>query len=703
VSKQRYKLANLNEIYGIALLAAGVLLGLSTFARSSGIVGVYVDSALQVLIGAGRYLLPIFIIFLGLSFLIEKPTFKAHSVGVGLVILSLSLFALFHLSVPQNHFFEARYLAAYGGIFGAVLAYVLTTLFAVIGAYVILSAGVIVGVLITTGISIRELVARVIENRRNRRERKRVRREIKIRRPELPEKRKVEPLPDVEAESGTRVTLESNIFTQPTKQLKIDIDEELAKATVYQLPPVSLLRKTATTRFGSKRGIKENSQLIEQTLRDFDITAEVTRVVKGPTVTRYELQLASGVKVNRVVALSDDIALALATADIRIIAPIPGKSAIGIEVPNEHRELVTLGDILDSEEASRFKGMLVAGIGKDISGRPILADISGMPHLLIAGATGSGKSVCINSILISVLTRARPDEVKMILIDPKRIELTLYTDIPHLLTPVVTNAKQAATALAWVVGEMEERFERLSEAKVRDIRGYNRLATRSKGLEKMPYILVIIDELADLMMVAPAEVEDAVCRIAQLARAVGIHLILATQRPSTDIITGLIKANITCRIAFAVSSQIDSRVILDSAGAEKLVGKGDMLFTTPALPKPVRLQGAYVTEAEIQLMTTYIKKQAKPEYKPEILEEAKKKFGYDFEDELYDEALRIVVESGQASVSLLQRRLRIGYARAARLIDMLEARGVVGPFEGSKPRAVLMTPEELTERKENLF
>ncbi|MDI6715781.1 MAG: DNA translocase FtsK, partial [Actinomycetota bacterium] len=427
--------------------------------------------------------------------------------------------------------------------------------------------------------------------------------------------------------------------------------------------------------------------------------ARVTKVVKGPTVTRYELQLASGVKVNSILNLADDIALALATADVRILAPIPGKSAIGIEVPNQYREIVTLGDILSAPESQNQKSLLTVGIGKDIAGNPILADIGDMPHLLIAGATGSGKSVCINSILVSLLMRCRPDQAKMILVDPKRVELVPYSDIPHLITPVVTNPKQAASALTWAVGEMEDRFQVLAEYGARNIDQYNSIIAKQKdeAIPPMPYMLIVIDELADLMMVAAGEVEDAICRIAQLARAVGIHLIVATQRPSTDIITGLIKANITHRIAFAVSSQIDSRVILDTPGAEKLVGKGDMLYSTPAFSKPIRIQGAFLTEQEIELCTSFCKKQAKPEYRQEVLEDRRSQFGFDYDDPLLDEAIRIVVNAGQASVSMLQRRLRLGYSRAARLIDMMEAKGIVGAYEGSKPRAVLLSPEELDE------
>jgi len=456
----------------------------------------------------------------------------------------------------------------------------------------------------------------------------------------------------------------------------------------------------------SEKELRHTAGLIEQTFATFDILARVVNWIPGPTVTMFEVEIAKGVKVNRVTALSDDIALALAAPTIRILAPIPGKSYIGIEVPNAGRTTVTLGDVLHTGLVADPRPLMLA-IGKDVAGETISADLASMPHLLIAGSTGTGKSVCINALIMSILMRATPAEVRLILIDPKRIELNLYNGVPHLYVPVVTEAKEAASALHWAVGEMESRLKKLQKAGARNIGQYNmavRAGKAPEGSEELPYLVIIIDELADLMMVAAKEVEDSICRIAQLARAAGIHLIVATQRPSTDIITGLIKTNITNRIAFAVSSGIDSRVILDTAGAEKLVGLGDMLFSTPAWPKPKRIQGAYVTEDEINAVVNHVKGQAEPDYHEEILHlKVTSSTGTldsdEDDDPLLWEAADIVVTGGMGSTSLLQRRLKVGYARAGRIMDMLEMKGIVGPPDGSRPREVQVDIEELESLK----
>jgi S-DNA-T family DNA segregation ATPase FtsK/SpoIIIE len=452
----------------------------------------------------------------------------------------------------------------------------------------------------------------------------------------------------------------------------------------------------------SDKELKNTAQMIESTLATFDIPARVEDWIAGPTVTLFEVKIAKGVKVNRVTALSDDLAMALATPTVRVLAPIPGKSLIGIEVPNEHRTTVTLGDVLTGGHTPDTSPIML-GIGKDVGGDRIVLDLAAMPHLLIAGSTGTGKSVCINSLLMSVIMRSTPDEVRIILIDPKRIELALYNGIPHLYVPVVTESKEAASALGWAVTEMESRLRRLQKAGARNIAQYNAAARDGKlpeGMEPMPYLMIVIDELADLMMVAAREVEDSIVRLAQLARAAGIHLVVATQRPSTDIITGLIKTNITTRIAFAVSSGIDSRVILDQSGAEKLVGLGDMLLSTPSLAKPKRVQGALVSEDEIMAVVEHLKKQGDPEYHEEILHLKSTVGGGasdagDDDDPLTWDAADIVVTSRMGSTSLLQRRLKVGYARAGRIMDILEQKGIVGPPDGSKPREVLADIEEL--------
>ncbi|MBE0446693.1 MAG: DNA translocase FtsK 4TM domain-containing protein [Actinobacteria bacterium] len=699
----------LQEVYGIAMITVGVLFLVSLYSASSGIAGRFVQQVLIWLFGIARHAVPLIMIGAGLGLIVRKVEVKSETMAVGGTLTFLGALSIIHLSVPLPKHFAKESLSEYGGVFGASISYVFRLLFADLGSYIIFGSAILIGIVMVTGVSLGNLFNSMAE--KGQLARRKLDDKIKGRKGGILLKL-VKPTKGMPTEISTPIMVETEpkstpqpvaidntLLTKPTTQLKIDIDKELAGATAYVLPPINLLKRTSGGGLKSSKDVKENSQALEKVLSDFDVDAHVVKVIKGPTVTRYELQLASGVKVNSVLSLSDDIALALATADVRILAPIPGKSAIGIEIPNQYREIVTLGDIMNSPQAQGHDGVLIVGIGKDIAGNSILANIGDMPHLLVAGATGAGKSVCINTILMSVLTRARPDQVKMVLIDPKRVELNLYADIPHLITPVVTNPKQAATALTWAVGEMEDRFQFLSEIGARNIDQCNDIIAKEKDpyIQPMPYMLIVIDELADLMMVAAGEVEDAICRIAQLARAVGIHLIIATQRPSTDIITGLIKANITHRIAFAVSSQIDSRVILDTPGAEKLVGKGDLLYSTPAVSKPMRIQGAFVTDQEIELVTTYCKKQAKPEYRQEILEDKRSQYGYDYDDPMLNDAIKIVVNAGQASVSMLQRRLRLGYSRAARLVDMMEAKGIVGSYEGSKPRAVLISPEEFDE------
>ncbi len=423
------------------------------------------------------------------------------------------------------------------------------------------------------------------------------------------------------------------------------------------------------------------------------------QVTKGPAITRYEIQPSVGVKVSSIVRLADDIALNLKAKSIRMEAPIPGKAAVGIEVENDRVNLVTIRELIETKEFQNSPSKITFAVGKDIAGTPVVADLKSMPHLLIAGSTGSGKSVCLNSIIVSILYKARPDEVKLVLIDPKVVELGNYNGIPHLLIPVVTEPSKAAAALSWAVSEMTERYRKFAELGVRDLDSYNEhIKTKDDETKPMPQIVIIIDELADLMMVAPSQVEESICRLAQMARAAGMHLIVATQRPSVDIITGVIKANIPSRISFAVSSQFDSRTILDMAGAEKLVGKGDMLFYPLGESKPIRVQGCFISDGEVHKVIDYLKEQVPDnEYATDVIQRIERSYESDTDDdtdELLQEAIETVVRAEQASVSMLQRRFRIGYNRAARLIDMMEARGIVGPSEGSRPRKVLMTEEE---------
>ncbi|PFH81025.1 cell division protein FtsK [Bacillus cereus] len=464
----------------------------------------------------------------------------------------------------------------------------------------------------------------------------------------------------------------------------------------YKLPSLDILKFPKNKQVTNENAeIYENARKLERTFQSFGVKAKVTKVHRGPAVTKYEVYPDMGVKVSKIVSLSDDLALALAAKDIRIEAPIPGKSAVGIEVPNSEVSMVTLREVLDSKANNHPEEKLLIGLGRDITGEAVLARLNKMPHLLVAGATGSGKSVCINGIIVSILMRAKPHEVKLMMIDPKMVELNVYNGVPHLLTPVVTDPKKASQALKKVVSEMERRYELFAHSGTRNIEGYNdhikEHNSQSEAKQpELPYIVVIVDELADLMMVASSDVEDAIMRLAQMARAAGIHLIIATQRPSVDVITGVIKANIPSRIAFAVSSQTDSRTILDGGGAEKLLGRGDMLFIPIGASKPVRVQGAFLSDDEVERVVEYVVAQQKAQYQEDMIPQDVPETKREVEDELYDEAIQLVVEMQTASVSMLQRRFRVGYTRAARLIDAMEMNGVVGPYEGSKPREVLI-------------
>lgn len=472
------------------------------------------------------------------------------------------------------------------------------------------------------------------------------------------------------------------------------------KPKQYKFPPLDLLNKSKGENKNADNVLREKAIKLEETLKNFHVDAKVVDVTQGPAVTRYEIQPAVGVKVASIVRLADDIALNLEAKSIRIEAPIPGKAAVGIEVENDNINFVNLRDIIGSKEFKEAKSRISFAVGKDISGNAIVGDLKSMPHMLIAGSTGSGKSVCVNSIILSILYKAKPEEVKLVLIDPKVVELGNYNGIPHLLIPVVTEPGKAAAALNWAVAEMTDRYKKFAEEGVRDLESYNELVKANGEEDKyLPQIVVIIDELADLMMAAPSQVEESICRLAQMARAAGMHLIVATQRPSVDVVTGVIKANIPSRIAFAVSSQVDSRTIIDMGGAEKLVGKGDMLYSPIGIGKPLRVQGAFVSDAEVNKVIEHVKAQAsEAEYSEDVLysiEKSNVQTDADDGDELLAEAIETVVHSGQASVSMLQRRFRIGYNRAARIVDMMEARGVIGPADGSRPRQVLMTEEEL--------
>ncbi len=479
----------------------------------------------------------------------------------------------------------------------------------------------------------------------------------------------------------------------------------------YEFPPIEMLSEGSKQGLkGGKKAVADTASKLQKTLYSFGVSAKVENVSVGPAITRYELRPAEGVRVSKIANLADDIALNLAAETIRIEAPIPGKNAVGIEVPNAENEVVHLRDIIDTSEFENHKSKLAFALGKDVAGKEIVTDIAKMPHVMIAGATGSGKSVCINTLITSIIYKAKPSEVKLVMVDPKVVELSVYNGIPHLLIPVVTDPRKAAGALAWAVQEMENRYATFAAKGVRDLKGYNEAVEKSDGIGKLPHIVIIIDELADLMMVAKKDVEDAICRLAQKARAAGMHLVIATQRPSVDVITGLIKANIPSRIAFAVSSQVDSRTILDMVGAEKLLGKGDMLFYPAGAPKPTRIQGAFISDGEVEKIVNFLKANGEATYNEDILESienanktdkeiAEEDMSDDDTDPFLMDAIDVVVETGQASTSFIQRKFKVGYARAGRIIDQMEERGVISGYQGSKPREVLMTKERLAELK----
>ena len=512
--------------------------------------------------------------------------------------------------------------------------------------------------------------------------------------------------------------IENNLFRQEEEKKEDKTKEvlQLEHAMVvedenYEYPPIELLSKPDKKKLkGGAKALTDTATKLQKTLYSFGVSAKVENVSVGPAITRYELKPAEGVRVSKIANLADDIALNLAAETIRIEAPIPGKQAVGIEVPNKEKEAVHLREVLESEEFQNNKSKLTVALGKDVAGNIQLADIAKMPHVLIAGSTGSGKSVCINTIISSIIYNAKPSEVKMVIVDPKVVELSVYNGIPHLLIPVVTDPKKAAGALAWAVQEMDNRYNLFAAKGVRDIKGYNKAIEKEEGQGTLPQIVIIVDELADLMMVAAKDVEEAICRLAQKARAAGMHLVIATQRPSVDVITGLIKANVPSRIAFAVSSQVDSRTILDSVGAEKLLGKGDMLFFPTGFPKPVRVQGAFVSDEEVEKIVGFVKKNGTANYSEDILETiensnktekelAQEQAEDDETDPFLMDAIEAVIEQGTASTSFIQRRFKVGYARAGRIIDQMEERGIISGYQGSKPREVLMPKERWEELK----
>ena len=690
--------AQVRDIYAIILAALALFSTLSLLGYG-GVLGEYLAQALRLAVGVGSYLVPVLLVIWALLLFTERWRKVYLSRGAGIAAVLISFISIVHLSSitvgnPATAFNPGTVITC-GGYIGAVVSYAFIRLAGKAGAYIILSAALLVGIVVMAGISLGDYLTEAIaQGRRGLARTKRRTRSAQLPKTDMGNQAMDE---SKQKEPPAEDRLAETIRIEETKVLagQEEVPVERVKDKQYIFPPLDLL-KMSTPKSDKvwKKSANEQIKVIEETLRDFGVDAVVAKVVKGPTVTRFEIQMGSGVKVNRVVALANDLALALAAPDIRILAPIPGKSLVGIEVPSEDKEIVMLGDVLAAAQSKPSTGPLMVGIGKDIGGSPVTVNLAQMPHLLISGATGSGKTTCVNAIITSLLFFAHPDQVRMILIDPKMVELSHYGNVPHLAAPVITNPKKASLVLGWSVREMERRFKVMAEAGARNIDYYNKERRGDEPL--MSYLVIVIDELADLMMVAPAEVEDSICRLTQMGRAVGIMLVVATQRPSVDVITGLIKANIPSRISFEVASQMDSRVILDMAGAEKLVGRGDMLFLPAGSVKPKRIQGAFLTETEIAAVTGFIRNQREPEYSEDILLEEKKSpwTNVDYKDPLLDQAIEIVVRSGHASISMLQRRLRVGYSRAARLVDTMEERGIVGGADGSKPRNVLLSEEE---------
>lgn len=640
-----------------------------------GIAGAYLAWVIFRLIGFGAWCLPILIILWGLRiFQGRKNPENLFIKCAGTAVFFIALSSL--LSMPVD---KSVLKVDQGGLIGFVTSTTLVRYCGIVGSYIVLVSCLILSSILATESLLISFISNIIG--------------LFVKRPEI--KPKISPKPNIVIkDEKPRINI---INKRPVKQiltpsvtaaLPLAKPAEVIRTGNYKLPYLDLLDSPPpVSQRRLKDDIEANSKILEETLQDFGIEAKVMQVEKGPIVTVYEVQPAPGVKINRITALSDDIALVMKAASVRIVAPIPGKSRVGIEVPNTTSTIVFLREILESKEFKESQSRLTLALGKDVSGNSLVGDLCDFPHLLIAGTTGSGKTVCVNSLIMSLMFNATPDEVKLLMVDPKMVELAAFNGIPHLLCPVVTEPKKAASALRWVVSEMENRYKIFAKAGARNIELYN-----EKSADKMSYIVVIIDELADLMLVVARDIEDTIARLAQLSRAVGIHIVLATQRPSVDVVTGVIKANFPARISFQVASKVDSRTVLDMNGADKLLGKGDMLFLKPGEAKPIRAQGSLVGDIEIEKVVKFITSQRQASYDEEILKVQEKGASpLDTEkDELYDEAKRMVLETGIASVSMLQRRLRLGYTRAARLIDMMEEEGIVGPYRGSKPREILI-------------
>lgn len=745
-----------SDIKGILLITIGILMIISIFSSaSSGIVGKFVKKLLIAVMGLGAFIFPLLIIFVGFCYVVKKNRINFSKKFYGILLFIINTLLFIQMVVMSNYYVNDNVSLGisrlyetdeifHGGIISFLIDVPLFKLFGNAGCYVIFVSLYIISFIIMSRVTLYDILHKIkymlkeeydeeddtiIEDKNdkviktdNQKESfiKNINNRIKILDfMKAGDKKEEENSLDNE-NSLDKNEKNYNIESKNKKQhIEIEyaadkmednsINQELEKQIInngsnlslkYNFPPQDLLKPNIQSKLNKedKKELINNANKLEETLNSFGVEAKVIQVSKGPSVTRFELQPSPGVKVSKIVNLSDDIALGLAASGVRIEAPIPGKSAIGIEVPNRELTAVYLREVTESSEFINSSKNLAYCLGKDIGGNCVVSDLTKMPHMLIAGATGSGKSVCINTLIISLLYKYSPDSVKLLMIDPKVVELSVYNGIPHLLIPVVTDPKKAAGALNWAVQEMNRRYKLFADNGVRNIEGYNDLVDNGKAESKLSFVVIIIDELADLMMVCANDIEDYIGRLAQMARAAGMHLVIATQRPSVDVITGVIKANIPSRISFAVSSQIDSRTILDTAGAEKLLGKGDMLFYPVGEAKPIRIQGAFISEGEVEKVVNFIKdQQGEPRYEDHIIEQIDTSTSEENSetDELLDEATRIVVEAGQASTSLIQRRLRIGYNRAARIMEQMEERGIISGRDGSKPRQVLIKRGEL--------
>lgn len=748
----------------ITMVIFSVLLGVLIY-NQSGIMGQQISSILSGVMGFIKYIVPIGTFLIAIYKLCNKKEdayIKLFQYALLLVCVAIFMHIVYlpkdveqfsngFLDTVTRAYEQGKTDDKVGGVIGAIGAIPLTKLLGKVGASIlVLGVELILIILIFNINPIEEIRVRLAEREERKlaeekerikeerkkptvmkveenEDKKETRREKRLREKEEQRRAALELDDQItinlndDGESSKKKAsegyIEENLFKKEQEQKQEKVKEVLQlehALTVedehYEFPPVQLLSEGEKKSVkGGKKAVTDTAAKLQKTLYSFGVSAKVENVSVGPAITRYELKPAEGVRVSKIANLADDIALNLAAETIRIEAPIPGKQAVGIEIPNKENEIVHLRDIIDCSKFIEHKSKLAFALGKDVAGEEVVTDIAKMPHVLIAGATGSGKSVCINTLIASIIYKAKPSEVKLVMVDPKVVELSVYNGIPHLLIPVVTDPKKAAGALAWAVQEMENRYSLFASKNVRDIKGYNEELDKEGSTEKLPQIVIIIDELADLMMVSSKEVEDSICRLAQKARAAGMHLVIATQRPSVDVITGIIKANIPSRISFAVSSQVDSRTILDMAGAEKLLGKGDMLFYPAGAAKPTRVQGAFISDKEVEKVVDFVKANGEATYNDDILEQIEKANSTDKEieeqendddtDPLLMEAIEVVVETGQASTSFIQRRFKVGYARAGRIIDQMEERGIISGFQGSKPREVLMSKEIWQELK----